>query len=380
MSTEKNAVLRKIAAFILLACLLAASGCSGGKDDPAATDDTSAGHVSGPSFSAELTYDYDLSEYITVPDHSAMTLECTLLEVGDRDVDIVINEQLVSSGTSKEITDRAAQAGDRVTYDSEGKRASDGVEFEKGTERVALIGGAAYLEGFTENFIGVRKGDVKEFGFTFPDDYYNASLAGEEVLYSVTITKVEEVTPAALDDAFAASLGLEGVTDVASYREYVRGVLEARAAAENAQTMRDAAYDVLLEGAEVKKFPEKEYAYYKKICDNTATTYARINNTTFDQYVTQQYGSTEAYDEYVKKYCENNLKKDMLMWSLAREYGVSVSEEEYQKELQYGFDNYAASYGFSEIEKFEDAFSEELTTGLLLKSALDAVVATATVS
>ena len=106
------------------------------------------------------TYDYDLSEYITLPEHSALEVSCRLIAPTERDIEAVIEEETCRAGTSVEKIGDVAAAGDRVTYDSLGTRKSDGAVFEEGTARTAIIGGLSYLEGFTENFIGHTTGEV----------------------------------------------------------------------------------------------------------------------------------------------------------------------------------------------------------------------------
>lgn len=70
----------------------------------------------------------------------------------------------------------------------------------------------------------------------------------------------------------------------------------------------------------------------------------------------------------------------MIMWNLAREYGVEVDPEEYRDEMNYGYENYAESYGAESMEEFEHLFKYDVSEGILLKTALDAVAESATVT
>ena len=58
---------------------------------------------------------------------------------------------------------------------------------------------------------------------------------------------------------------------------------------------------------------------------------------------------------------------------------MSVDRAEYERELRYGYEKYGASYGAESISEFEKMFSFDLTSGLLLASALNAVAAEAVV-
>ena len=343
------------------------------------TNDAPDGGIAGPSFPEELSYDYDLSGYISLPEHHGLVLHVKLLTVSDGDVDAVIENELAAAGTSVEVRDRPADYGDTVTYDVTGTRRDTGGEIDRGTGRTAVIGSGAYLEGFADHLIGAAVGDVVEFEYVYPADHYDPSLAGITADFKVTVTDIRLVTPAELTDAFAASLGIEGVSDVTSYRDHIRAVMQDNADAENEQTLRDAVYEILDGGSTVLKWPEREWEYYKGICDKTADTYASISGITREAYILQTYGSAEAYGAYVEEYCEKYVKRDLIAFSISREYGVSVDRAEYERELRYGYEKYGASYGAESISEFEKMFSFDLTSGLLLASALNAVAAEAVV-
>lgn len=42
------------------------------------------------------------------------------------------------------------------------------------------------IDGFEDGIIGMKKGETKELDLTFPDDYYEESVAGKPVVFKVT--------------------------------------------------------------------------------------------------------------------------------------------------------------------------------------------------
>lgn len=384
----KKKRLTKTAVAVFAALCLSFASCGEGRGDDKETDAASTesltsaadgGEISGPTFSPELDYNYDLSEYIRLPDHSALTLDVELLTVSEEDIDEVVEDTLSSQGSARQITDRGAAPGDSVTYNVRAVRKDTGEEVDNGSSRTLVIGSDAYLAGFGERLIGVRAGDTVEFEYTYPEDYYTKSVAGVTADFTVTVTVVAEVKPAELTDGFAASLGIEGVTDVSSWRSHIREVMQSNADAENEQKMRDAVYEILDSGAEVLKWPEKEWNHYKGICDKTVDSYSTVNGISREAYIMQTYGSYEAYDAYVEDYCASYVKKDMISYTLAREYGVTVDPAEYERELRFGFERFAAAYRVETLSDFEKMFSLDLSSGLLLAAGLNAVAANARV-
>ena len=74
--------------------------------------------------------------------------------VSDNDVEAQINSVLQSKSTTTEVTDRAAQTGDTVTIDYEGKK--DGVAFDGGTATDAqlTLGSGQFIDGFEDGVVG----------------------------------------------------------------------------------------------------------------------------------------------------------------------------------------------------------------------------------
>lgn len=380
-----------LAALIILTALaLCLSSCESGekpgKDGadsssvPESSGNDGPEKISGPTFPPELSYDYDLTEYISLPEHSQLKLNVNILTVSDADVDEVIADALARAGSSEDITGRGAREGDTVTYDAVGVRPDTGEEIDRGTGRTILIGSGSYLAGFADHLVGHTVGETVKFRYTYPEDHYSAELAGTEAEFTVVIKGIKVITPAALDDEFVRSLGIDGVSDVAGYREHVRSVMQNNADAENEQKIRDAVYAVLDEGSTVLKRPEKEWNYYAGVCSKDADNRAGINGVSREAYIDQTYGSQEAYQKHVEDYCAEKIKKDLITYSLAREYGVTVDPAEYERELRYGYEHFASAYGVNDLAQFEEIFSADLSSGLLLASALNAAAKNAIIS
>jgi trigger factor len=99
------------------------------------------------------------------------------------------------------------------------------VDLEMFLDRVPLDGGQArnhaiylsepyYLPGLTEQLVGMKKGDVKEFELEFPKDSHQKNMAGRKVKFRVTVHDVFEVVFPELDDVFATTLGQKTMDDL----------------------------------------------------------------------------------------------------------------------------------------------------------------------
>ena len=139
--------------------------------------------------------------------------------VTDAEVESKIN-QVLSQNPKIEEVDRPAAEGDIVNIDYVGKQ--DGVEFAGGTGegQDLTLGSGRMIDGFEDGLIGTKKGDKKELNLTFPEDYSEKALAGQAVVFEVTVNAVKEKQSAVLDDAFVQSVS--DFTTVDEYRASVK--------------------------------------------------------------------------------------------------------------------------------------------------------------
>ena len=70
----------------------------------------------------------------------------------------------------------------------------DGVEFDGGNTNGAgtdlTIGSGLYIDDFEEQLIGSHPGDTVNVNVTFPEDYQQEDLQGQDALFIVTINGI----------------------------------------------------------------------------------------------------------------------------------------------------------------------------------------------
>jgi trigger factor len=147
--------------------------------------------------------------------------------IDDARVDQVIDELRDQHATLAPVEERGATAGDFAVIGFAGTR--DGQPFEGGTsDRMPLIlGEDRLIPGFEGHLTGLRVGDRTEFDLTFPDDYAEASLAGQAAHFEVELKELREKILPDADDAFAAGLG--AYADLAALRVELRERLDRNA-------------------------------------------------------------------------------------------------------------------------------------------------------
>ena len=126
-------------------------------------------------------------------------------------------------------TDRLAKEGDTANIDYEGKM--DDVAFEGGTAYAhdLELGSGEFIEGFEEAVIGMMPGEEKDIPLTFPEDYYQESLAGKDVVFHVKLNYVTNLDEVEINDELAQRVTYKKDATLEQLRNETREKMEINA-------------------------------------------------------------------------------------------------------------------------------------------------------
>ena len=192
-----------------------------------------------------------MSKVIKLGNYKGIEAEVTKQPVADTEVDNEI-QRVVAQSTSLIEKDGDVTNGDVTTIDFEGFK--DEVAFDGGkAEGFQLeIGSGQFIPGFEEQMIGMKKGETRELNLTFPENYGAADLAGADVVFKVTVHKIEEKKEAELNDAFVASLNAPGIETIDQLRDNIKASLEAQHEQAFMAAKENAALGKLIDDCEVE--------------------------------------------------------------------------------------------------------------------------------
>lgn len=192
-----------------------------------------------------------MSKVIKLGNYKGIEAEVTKQPVADTEVDNEI-QRLVAQSTSLIEKDGDVTNGDVTTIDFEGFK--DEIAFDGGkAEGFQLeIGSGQFIPGFEEQMIGMKKGETRELNLTFPENYGAAELAGADVVFKVTVHKIEEKKEAELNDAFVASLNAPGIETIDQLRDNIKASLEAQHEQAFMAAKENAALGKLIDDCEVE--------------------------------------------------------------------------------------------------------------------------------
>ncbi len=271
----------------------------------------------------------DLSRYVTLGDYKA--LEVTVSpkeEVTDEDVQAEYDSkaQEIQEG-GEPITEGTVKDGDTVNIDYEGKK--DGVPFDGGTAQGydLTIGSGTFIPGFEEGLIGVNVGDTVDLDLTFPEDYGTEELAGQAVVFTVTVNHIanpiEELTDANASDFYEDCKTLDEV------KTRIREEKEKDAQENYDNALNTALLNKLLEVSEFKDTPQDFADAYADLWMAEITRIAEGYGMAYQSYAANVYGMpTEAFREQIKQTGVTSAQQAIACQAIANAEGITVSEEE----------------------------------------------------
>lgn len=311
------------------------------------------------------------SNYAEPCDYSAVPVEEAAPSVSDTYVEYMVQYQLNNSATNEEVTDRDdVENGDIVNIDYVGTK--DGEEFSggSGTGYDLTIGSGTFIDGFEDGLIGHKVGEVVDLNLTFPDDYQQEDLAGQDVVFKVTINKIQQKVVPELTDDWVVSQNISGVSTVDEYCDYVRQQLMAQAQSTYDSDVQSKIAQYMVENSTFKQDPPQ--AMIDRLTESMKTYYSKYATQygmELDDFLTTFMNADEDNPEQVLTDNATDSAKELLVMKvIADKEGLNPSRTEFNTQLS----NYAAQAGYSSVDEFkksEDA--ESVRESMMLQNVLE---------
>lgn len=320
-----------------LAAATLISGCS-----KKSAEETTAAETAATGSSAQETMAVvDLTGFdngtITLGEYKGIEVTKDPVEVTDEEVNEAIQNELEASAKYTE-TDRAVQTGDQVNIDYVGTK--DGVAFDGGTAQGydLSIGSGQFIEGFEEGLIGKKKGDKVTLNLTFPENYQSADLAGQAVVFEVTVNAVKEKQVPELNDAYVQENSDFKTVD--EYKEDKKQSLLKDKNDQAEQKVKSDIYNAILNVSTVEPKQDAIDANFNNVVANY-TNQASAYGMDLASFAGAFAGMGEAdFKEVLKTQAEAIVEQRLVVTAIAEKEGIVITDED-RKEIadQMGYES-----------------------------------------
>jgi trigger factor len=256
------------------------------------------------------------------------------VEVPDEQVDEQLEQMRGQFATLAAVEDRPVQSGDFVIIDFRGERMTTGELLEGGQaeDYMLEIGRNELLPEFEENLIGMKAGERKQFGVTFPIDYAEESLRGQSVLFHVHLKEIKTRDLPPLDDEFAKEASEFETLD--ELRTAVREQLEEAAKQRVDGEFRARVLDAVAERAKVE-VPE---AMVEEKVDEMLGSFERslrAQGMEPGQYYQLAGTSEEGIKDRVQPDAADTVKKELTLDAVVSAEGIEADEHEVMHQIEH---------------------------------------------
>lgn len=313
---------------------------------------------------------YEVSDYISLGEYKGIEYTIKKLEVTEADVEETVEEILKRGATEQEVADRdQVQNGDIVNIDFEGLK--DGVAFDGGTAQDydLIIGSGSFIPGFEEGLIGTTVGEQVDVNLSFPEDYHQPDLAGQPVVFKVTVNSIKELVYPELTEEYVKEISEFDTID--AFKEDIRVSLQEMNEATMESEKFDNVFNKVLDNSEVKSYPQNLLDYYSAVVKNRIIQNAAYFGMDFATFLSSTGLSEEDFDAEMLKSAEIMAKQELVLNAIVKAENLELSDEEYEE----GVENISKDFGYSSKEEFlANAVEDEIRETLLWQKAVDLIL------
>ncbi len=273
---------------------------------------------------------------LPVPDYKGIELVRRVKPVEDGEVEDLIANRLGQEAALIPIEGRASEIGDTVIADLSGTFDDDPNADPILAEDLEVVLGDEVIEkSFTENLVGVKEDDEKEFSVSYADDFSSPALAGKTLHYKAKVKSVGRSESPELNDEWAKSLD-EGYESLADLRKKLRADLETYAKSDADARLRNNAISKMIE----KNSFEVPNALIENQARNLLNNFARdLQGRGVDLNHVENEFLQMAFNQ-MRTQAERDVRGAMLLDKIAHAEKVEVPKEEVDAEIQKIADTY----------------------------------------
>ena len=269
--------------------------------------------------------------------------------------------------------ERPVQWDDVLIADVKGEIDGDQFLQDDNAEFPLREGQVLFLEGLADAFVGMTKGETKEFTLPVPEDFRVERLQGKDAAFTLHIREVKEEKLPELDDEFAAMINAEEFENFEALRARIESDLQKSLEQDATTKQRNEAVDKLVEVATLE-YPKLlvEHEIDHLIGEATGNDRAQ-----YQSYLRTVGRSEAEFRETWREAAELRVRRSLVLQRLQETEGLDVSVEEVNEEL----DSLVAPMG-DDGERFRQMFASEegvatIRRNLLSRKTLDRLAAIA---
>jgi trigger factor len=271
-----------------------------------------------------------LEPAIKLGDYKSIRMNPEPAQVKDEDVETAI-ERIRHQHAIWEPADRQVNSRDLVTLDIESNIGDQPYINQKDAEFDVVKESEFPLKGFSEELIGLKKGETKEFKLSFPADYGRAELAGKEASFKVTVKEIKQEKLPALDDDLAKQVSAEYKT-VDDLRKSVQEGMQKQAEENAKRAFQQKVIDAIVAVSEIEYPPIMEEEEIDNLVRRQMQSW-QVDENGMERYLQSIQKTPEQYREELRGLAIRTLKQELALTEAAKAEDVKIEAADIENEI-----------------------------------------------
>lgn len=285
-----------------------------------------------PEGDVTVTINCPLLPEVKLGQYTGLNVKKDEVDVPEEEVIAEMNRQISAQKLWEDVpAGTKAEEGDQVIIDFVGEK--DGVPFDGGSaENYPLVlGSHSFIPGFEEQLIGATAGEKVNVNVTFPENYFEASLAGQPVVFMVTVKEVQKEIKPELTNEFLAKMKLEGIHSVDDFKNRLAVDLRALKEQEAENKAISEVLEKVADGSQVDipdAMIDNQVEQYVKEYENNMKQYGM----SLEQYLQFTGQSLDDFKAQLRPQAILTLRQALVLEAIAEKESIVAEDKEIEDE------------------------------------------------
>ena len=264
---------------------------------------------------------FEVSPRCELGPYRGIEVERPVVKINEADVDEVIGRMRERLAMYETVED-AAQNGDQVLIDFEGKIDGEPFQGNSSENYPYIMGSARFLGEFEAALLGKKAGDTAQADVTFPADWRNADLAGKTAAFEIKINEVKRRALPEINDDFAKQAGQESLE---AWRKAVEEQLRADTAEQSDSYARNNAMEKIIAST--------TFEIPKTLLDSMADSAyaAALERMRRQRVVVESEEQVKELQDSAREDALREIKEFVILREIAEAEGVEVAEQDFEE-------------------------------------------------
>jgi len=266
------------------------------------------------------------------------------------------------------VVERKIQIGDRIELDLE--MFLDGISIENGQAKNVsmIVGEDFYLPELSEQLIGLKRNEVKEFVLNYPENFYDQKLAGRPVRFKIKINNIYQRELPEVNDLFAQGFG--PFQTLAEFKNQIRENMEKELTFQEEERFELEILRQLVEQSEFEEIPEilLEREAEKMLAE--LEEFVIRQNLKIEDYLAHLKKTTEDLKQEFLPRAEERVKTALAIREVGQQEKIEIDQDELNKEHEKLLSFYKDSPEIQERMK-TDEYKEYLRNVIINRKVIE---------